>query len=209
MEDTDAWIKYPKHRNWFNKLWLADQLGYNCGPAGLSPFKAGVYVVRPIYNLRGMGLNSRFQHIEANDVAAVEPGYFWCEKFEGRHISASFKFFHNTVAKWIPFSAFEGFRGIDKPLYKFEKWIRVSINEVPEVPRLLNDLSDVSTINVEFIGNKIIEVHLRDTPDPDYDELYPVWENDAIEMDCEFIPSIDNADGHLPEKRLGFYVKNR
>ena len=209
MDDTVAWIKYPKHRNWFNKLWLADQLGYHCGPAGLPTLRDSEYIVRPTYNVRGMGINAKFQYIKGDDCSAVDAGFFWCEKFEGRHISASFKFSHNTIGRWIPFSAFEGFRGPNNPLYKFDKWSRVSLNEVPEVPRLLNVLSDVETINIEFIGNKIIEVHLRDSPDPDYDEFYPVWQSDNIEMDLEFVKHEDDADGHLPEKRLGFYVKNR
>lgn len=207
-DDTDAWIKYPKHRNFFNKLWLSDQLGYKCGPAGLPPLQSGEYVVRPIYNLRGMGLGARFEWIEANDWNALDPGYFWCEKFTGRHISASFEFVHGKIGQWKPVSAFEGFRDKDAPLYKFNKWIKVSVDDVPFVPRLLNVLSDVKHINIEFIGNKVIEVHLRETPDPDYDELIPVWESDQIESSNQFIKSEDDADGRLPEKRLGFFVRN-
>ncbi len=28
MEDTDAYLKYPKQRKWMNKLWLAEKFGY-------------------------------------------------------------------------------------------------------------------------------------------------------------------------------------
>ncbi len=31
MNDDQAWEKYPKHHKWFNKLWLAEELGYVCG----------------------------------------------------------------------------------------------------------------------------------------------------------------------------------
>ena len=59
MTDEDQYKKYPRHRNFFNKLWLAEQLGYVCGPAGVDVPKPGVYVVRPIMNLDGMGAGAR------------------------------------------------------------------------------------------------------------------------------------------------------
>ena len=43
--------------------------------------------------------------------------------------------------------------------------------------------SAIDIINVEMIGNKVIEVHFRDTPDPDYDELIPVWNDDQQVVD--------------------------
>ncbi len=55
MDDDDAYKKYQKHHKWFNKLYLAESLGYNCGPCGLAPDVSGWYMVRPIYNLYGMG----------------------------------------------------------------------------------------------------------------------------------------------------------
>ena len=210
MEDWEAWVKYPHHRNWFNKLWVADKLKYRCGPCGIAPSETLITVVRPIYNLNGMGVGAEVKTIEKDDWYAVPPGFFWVEKFEGRHISASYKFNSGVKAIWEPISVWEGFRSEKDPLYKFNKWERLSLEEAPKVPRELNELYDVKIINVEFIGEKIIEVHLRDTADPNYDELYPVWEGEEFTLDgYEYIPLPEDADGQLPQKRLGFFVKNR
>jgi hypothetical protein len=214
MNDNHAYEKYPNHRNWFNKLWVAERLGYDCGPSGVTPRETKECIVRPIYNLAGMGVGARFQTIKADNYTSVEPGYFWCERFFGRHISASFKFHHGVIGEWKPISAFEGFINPYEPLTKFQEWKRLGLDWVPEVPRELNELSDVDIINVEFIGGKVIEVHLRDTPDPDYDHLIPVWASDLSikkqymeENGYDFIESYDNADGHLKDPRIGFLVK--
>mgnify|MGYP001284431473 CR=1 FL=1 len=82
---NDAWLKYPQHHIWFNKLWLAEQLGYDCGPASVPVSKSGKYIVRPIYNLRGMGLGTYVTELHPNTVDDIQPGYFWCEYFEGTH----------------------------------------------------------------------------------------------------------------------------
>ena len=214
MEDYQAWEKYPRHRNWFNKLWVAERLGHVCGPSGVAPKETNQYIVRPIYNLAGMGIGARFQIIEAGDMRAIEPGYFWCERFYGRHISASFKFHHGVKGEWKPVSAFEGFQDFRDPLTKFKEWYKLGLDWVPEVPRELNDLSDVNIINVEFVNGKVIEVHLRDTPDPKYDHFIPVWASDfgvkkqyMEENNFDFVESYDDADGHLEDPRIGFLVK--
>ena len=44
MQDDDAYNLYPHHRKWFNKLYVAELFGYDCGPAGVAPTKDGTYV---------------------------------------------------------------------------------------------------------------------------------------------------------------------
>ena len=213
MQDHDAWQIYPKHRNWFNKLWVADTLGYFCGPCGFAPSRTIMAVVRPIYNLSGMGVGADVKMLEENDERSVPPGYFWVERFEGPHISATYKFHSGVTAIWEPLSVWQGHRSDGAPLYKFNKWTRLPLKDAPPIPSELNELFDVKVINVEFIGNKIIDVHLRDTPDPDYDEIIPVWEGEDFSFDIyseyEFKRDPDDGDGFLPQKRLGFFVKNR
>ena len=62
-EDYQAWEAYPQHRWVFNKLEVALKLGYKAGPACVplpktenTLFKA---IIRPIYNLYGMGINAK------------------------------------------------------------------------------------------------------------------------------------------------------
>jgi len=75
----------------------------------------------------------------------------------------------------------------------------------------MDALLDVDIINVEFKGDKIIEVHLRGTPDPDYDEIIPVWGDTDVDHytqeGYQYIDSYDDADGFLLKPRMGFMVK--
>lgn len=213
MEDWEAWIKYPQHRNWFNKLWVADRLKYRCGPAGLPPSETLTTIVRPIYNLNGMGVGAEIKILEQGDMRSVPPGFCWVEKFEGRHISATYEFHSSNTAIWKPLSVWQGFRRDGAPLYKFDRWERLSLDQAPVIPRELNELFDVKVINVEFIGNKVIEVHLRESPDPEYDIIIPIWDGEDVDTDLfkeyEYINDPDDGEGQLPQKRLGFFVKNR
>lgn len=206
MNDEDAYKKYPRHRKWFNKLYIAELFKYDCGPCGTAPTKDGTYIVRPIYNLSGMGVGAEVKEIKAGDLKATPPGYFWCEYLTGKHYSATYEFVHDTKPYWKPLSCWEGF---NKPidLTKFVEWKRSDY--IPEVPRELNVLCDVKTINVEFKGMDVIEIHLRTSPDPDYDHIIPVWSNQAdTELEgYEFVESYDDADGHLDTPRIGFFVK--
>lgn len=208
--DEEAWVKYPTLRKWFNKLYVSLLFGYDCGPSGIAPTKDGEYVVRPIYNLLGMGINAEVKYIKAGDLTKVPPGYFWCEYFEGEQYSATYEFFHAKNPYWKPISCWKGSKPKES-LYKFSKWERSEY--VPPVPQLLNELSIINFINIEFIGDKVIEVHLRTSPDPDYDTLIPIWQDTKKDIDkyvklgYTFIESVENSEGFLGDKRLGFMVK--
>lgn len=207
MDDTEAYKTYAHHRLWYNKLWLSEQLEYNCGPSGVAPEKPGWYIVRPIINLSGMGVGAKKTWIEACDLSKVKPGYFWCEWFDGKQYSVTYEW----LDTWVAVSSWEGQKE-EINLSKFSKWIKS--NHKPDLSNFLNSLHDVKQINVEFIEDKIIEIHLRTSPDPDYDEIIPIWEGQESLIDkyqkigYNYITSPDNADGFLKIPRLGFAVKN-
>jgi hypothetical protein len=211
-DDCEAWKKYPQHHNWFNKLWVSEKLGHKCGPCGTTPDKSGYYIVRPTYNLSGMGVGAEYKYLTPDDYSQVPPGYFWQEIFLGKHYSAQYEFVHDAPPYWKPINCFKGLRLLPD-LWKFDKWVRSDY--VPEVPRVFNELSDVKRINIEFKGDVPIEVHLRDSPDPEYDEFIPIWEgmqkeiDKYINMGYSYIESFDDADGFLHTPRLGFVVKNK
>lgn len=211
MDDSEAYLKYPHHRKWFNKLYLAEVMKYKCGPSGIPPQEDGTYIIRPIYNILGMGLGARLEFIKAGDNTKVEPGYFWCEYISGKHYSATYEFIHDSKGTWVPLHCWEG---VNFPinLSKFMEWKRSSF--IPEVPRHFNVLSDVRIINIEFKGNSPIEVHLRESPDPQYDHMIPTWKNDSSHIQNHYelsgytwIESYDDAEGYLENPRTGFWVK--
>ena len=212
--DEEAWYQYPHHRQWFNKLYVAEQFGYNCGPSGTAPKEEGVYVIRPIYNLSGMGLGAEVKTIKAEDFSATPPGKFWCEYLQGKHLSANYvwEWDRDQInGKWVGVSCWEG-TNMPINLTKFVEWKRSSY--IPKVPEKLSILRDAKNINVEYKGDQVIEVHLRHSPDPDYDHIIPVWASDfGVKKEhmeihgFNFIESYDDADGFLDDPRVGFLVK--
>lgn len=206
--DQQAWDAYPHHHNWFNKLYVSEKLGYKCGPGGTLPNEAGHYIVRPIYNLRGMGIETSLQYLDSTSYDKVPPGHFWCQYFEGKQYSATYKYVNRY---WEPVSCWEG--SLPKNEFtRFKKWTKTSY--APAVPELFNVLSDVKIINIEFINDKPFEVHLRDTPDPNYNVLIPIWKDTArttieelADSGYVWIESFDDADGFIDPPRIGFMVK--
>jgi hypothetical protein len=158
-------------------------------------------------NLAGMSLNAKKMFIEKDDISCVPPGYFWCEWFDGCQYSVSYKW---NEGFWFPISSYKAHRD-EQNLYKFRKWTRSSW--VASLPKKLEELKDVQIINVEFVNSKIIEVHLRDTPDPQYEELIPIWKSDTQLVDIykqlgySYLENHDDADGFLDNPRIGFMVK--
>ena len=211
MEDFQAWQSYPHMRQWFNKLYLAERLGYDCGPGGIPPTKSNFYCVRPIYNLDGMGVGARKQWIDAEDRGGVEPGYFWCEWFDGEQYSASYK-----SSAWFSYdqiSCYKADRDVDR-LFRFKRWTRSKRSFT--IPVSIEEeiiMSGVEVVNIEMIEDKLIEIHFRDTLDPDYNELIPVWSDEKESIDIyekmgyNFIEAPDNSNGHLTIHRLGFMIK--
>lgn len=84
----------------------------------------------------------------------------------------------------------------------------------PKLTSDYNELHTVGKINIEFIEDKPIEVHLRTSPDPNYNELIPVWKGDEqmidkhIKLGYNYVINFDNAEGFLDIPRVGFLVKN-
>ena len=206
MHDFQAWNKYPQHHNWFNKLWLSEKLGYKCGPCGTAPTDSKYYIIRPTYNLSGMGVGAEFVYIEKGDMTKVPPGYFWQEIILGKHYSVTY----DVNNQFEPISCYEGI-SFGNELWRFNKWIRSDY--YPEFPDTFKDLNDVDIINIEFKGTSPIEVHLRGSADPQYDEIIPIWKDRKNDIDkyqkmgYTYIDSPDDADGFLKIPRLGFMVK--
>ena len=91
MEDDDAWMECNDDDLWvFDKCILSRKLKYNCGPVDVDVPESNFYVVRPCVNLAGMGRGAQIRYLE-KETTHLPPGHFWCEIFEGRHISVDFK----------------------------------------------------------------------------------------------------------------------
>jgi hypothetical protein len=194
LDSYDEWDSIHNEDLWiYNKLFLSRVLGYNCGPSGIAVPKPDFYVIRPSFNLMGMGRLSRKEWV--NDTTDyLHPSEFWCEVFEGEHLSVDF-------CDKIPSLIVKGEKNSEGPLYKWKKWEKV--DRKIQFPKVLDNLkSNYKWINCEFIGNKLIEVHFRRNPDFRYKNsvAIPVWEDEIIENSK--LKYINDRD-YL---RKGFYI---
>lgn len=200
-KETDVWSQTDPEDLWvMDKLIIARMMGYNCGPAGIDVPKPDTYIVRPCVNACGMGYGTFRDWIEC-DTEHLPPGTFWCEIFEGRHLSVDYLWGKQMLAV-------EGVGcQIQDGLAYFDHWVKVDDEIV--LPDFLKDLAfKYGTMNCEFIGGKLIEVHLRANPD---------WEHRAFQT--IYIPVFEGQDTTPPQgfdyiqdpepvaQRIGAFVK--
>jgi hypothetical protein len=193
LEGNDEWLNIHPSDLWvYNKLFLSRVLGYTCGPVGTTVPKPDFYIVRPSFNLLGMGRFSRKEWIEKY-TDHMHPSEFWCEIFEGEHLSVDFR-------EKTPELVVRGTRNVDDPYYKWKKWEKIEKNV--EFPEILHDLKgEYEYINCEFINGNLIEVHFRQNPDFRYNNsvAIPVWDDEKVE-NMTFIEDKDYL-------RKGFYIQ--
>lgn len=198
---SDEWSSIHPEDLWvYNKLQLSQVLGYTCGPAGLEVPNPGFYIVRPSMNFMGMGRYSRREKIR-RDTEHLHPGTFWCEEFTGEHLSVDFQ---NKEPKLVV----RGNRDEGDKLYRWTYW--EVVETIVEFPEVLNDIATrYEWINCEFIGDKLIEVHIRRNPDFRYNNTVavPVWNDQKV-------PELDESTGmyYIEDKdyrRQGFIVNGK
>jgi hypothetical protein len=196
LEGNDEWDQIHSEDLWiYNKLILSRFLGYTCGPVGTTVPKPDFYIIRPCMNLLGMGRFARIEFLHKY-TERFHPSEFWCEIFDGDHISVDFQ---NKEQKLTVL----GTRDQEEPLYKWKKWQK--IERKVDFPEILQKLKgNYEWINCEFIGNRLIEVHFRRNPDFRFNntEAVPVW-NTSEEKYYENYRFIEDPD-YL---RKGFWVK--
>lgn len=245
--DAEAYGRYPHHHNFFDKLWLAEYLGYRCGPAGYAPSNEDEIpdevIVRPVYNLSGMGIGSYPLNLliasseqylrtpigesEFNSASktatkkqmleTLPAGTFWCEKFEGDQLSTTYEWDYQ-LGQWRPVSTYKAVnvrwvRSAGTSQQRISSWHCVDHPSLDDIDKL-NVLADVGLINIESVGGKIIEVHLRGSPDPVADVFIPIFagsEKEIVQWSAKgytFQFAYDDADGQLNPPRVGFMVLN-
>jgi hypothetical protein len=200
ISDRDVYDSCPVEWLWiYDKLIIARKQGVLAAPAGIPVPESAEYIVRPITNIRMMGRGASIQWMQAGDDEAVPNGHFWSEVLTGPHLSVDYHWGEQALTV-------QGHRADPRRLDRFSRWARVDQN-VP-LPEILHGLEDhAEWINVEYIGDRIIEVHLRfndDFANHDADEIVPVWpgQDPAPPGGWSWYPS---AAG----ERLGFWTKNK
>jgi hypothetical protein len=158
-EDGDAYLWYPRYKWLYNKLAVAESQGLPCAPHGIDPPAFPVFS-KPIYNMRGMGAGSRVIRSLKEYKQAQRPGHLWMELLEGEHISSDVAIV-DGLACWSRHS-----HGIAIGEGMFDYWV-VEAARRPALETYVTEWIAANLpgytgmINLETIGGRIIEAHLR------------------------------------------------
>lgn len=159
VDDPPTWDLYPERRWLHNKLAICESQGLPHGPHGTIPPQFPVFS-KPIYNLRGMGAGGRVIASPADYVASMTPGHLWMPLLTGPHVSTDLALVDGRMA-WCRHTT-----GVPASQGTFDYWI-VHAETMPGLERYLDDWIGrnlrgfTGVINVETIGGRIIECHLR------------------------------------------------
>jgi hypothetical protein len=158
-EDSDAWLWNPRHRWVYDKLAVALSQGLDAAPHGVAPKSYPVFS-KPIYNLKGMGVGSRAITSQVEYDAHQHAGHFWATLLEGDHVSTDVALVDGKPQWWCHA------RGQASGDGTFDYWeLSPSPNREVESwcgPWCETHLAGYTgMVNLETIGGRIIEVHLR------------------------------------------------
>jgi hypothetical protein len=197
-EDPDAYCWNPAHRWVYNKLLVAESQGLPCAPHGVRPPEFPVFS-KPIINLRGMGLGSQVLPDLAHYERHLTPGHFWMALLEGEHLSTDVAVVRGQPAWW------RHCRGAPTAGGTFDHWLieagwRAALEAYlgAWVGRRLADYTGM--LNLESIGGRIIEGHLRVT-----DQWPDLYEDGYLEA---VVGLYAGGEWRLPsgERRDGYSV---
>jgi hypothetical protein len=158
-EDSDAWMWNPDHRWVYDKIAVARSQHLDAGPHGTPPPYFPVFS-KPIVNLKGMGLGSRVIATAAEYEATKTPGHMWTTLLAGRHVSSDVAVVDGEPRWWRHATGVPAGEGT------FDHWI---VHAAPE-PKLESYCGAwvrahlrgyTGMLNLETIGGRIIEAHLR------------------------------------------------
>jgi hypothetical protein len=158
-EDSDAWQWNPAHHWVYDKLAVALSQNLEAGPHGTAPPRFPVFS-KPVINLRGMGVGSRVLGSAADYEQHYAPGHFWMTLLAGRHVSSDVAVVGGEPRWWRHVTGKPAGEGT------FDYWI---VQAEPDAgieshcgDWLKKNLAGYTgMLNLETIGGKIIEAHLR------------------------------------------------
>jgi hypothetical protein len=195
-EDCDAWQWYPAHRFVYDKLTLALSQNLAAGPHGVPPPHYPVFS-KPIVNLKGMGVGSRVLRSQADYAEHYAPGHFWMTLLDGAHVSSDIAVADGAPRWWRHVTGKPAGEGT------FDYWI-VHAEPHPGIEAHCgawiekNLAGYTGMLNLETIGETIIEAHLRfadqwpDLYGPGWvDAVVGLYENGAWEFEDD-----DRSEGY-------------
>lgn len=198
-DDHESWVLFPAHRWIYNKLLICETQGIEAAPHGVEPSAYPVFS-KPIYNMRGMGIGSHVVHDAAEMHATQAPGHMWMRLLEGEHLSSDVAVV-GGVARWWRHA-----RGVAGADGTFDYWI-VFAEPRPALEDFLGGwlrthlVDYTGMVNIETIGGRIIECHLR------FSDQWPdlcggdAWVRAVVDLYARGVWGYDDSD-----RREGYSV---
>jgi hypothetical protein len=158
-DDVDGYKFNPQHRWIYNKLLVAQSQGLECGLHHTAPTRYPVFC-KPVTNLKGMGVGSCVLRDERDYRRSCAPGDFWMKLLSGEHVSTDWAVVRGQTM-WYRHTL-----GIPSVGGTFDYWV-VEAGARPALERYCREwihahLPDYTgMLNIETIGGRIIEAHLR------------------------------------------------
>jgi hypothetical protein len=178
-DDELAYQRYPEHRWVYNKLLICETQSLDNAPHDIMPRQFPVFS-KPIYNIRGMGCGGKIIESAEQFQAAVQAGHMWMPLLTGEHVSSDAALIDGTAVWWR--------HTVGKTLEQgmFDHWIVLKESR-PEVEAYCGDWlrrhfkGYTGCVNIETIGTKIIEAHLRFADQ--WPDLYgPGWIDAVVDL---------------------------
>jgi hypothetical protein len=178
-DDELAYQLFTKHRWIYNKLLICETQGLDNAPHDIMPRQFPVFS-KPIYNLRGMGSGTKIIETPEQFKAAVQPGHMWMPYLTGEHVSTDAAVVDGEPVWWR--------HTIGKTLEQgtFDHWVILG-EARPEIERYCGDWlrrylkGYTGCVNIETIGTRIIEAHLRFADQ--WPDLYgPGWIEAVVDL---------------------------
>lgn len=160
VSDEIAYVHYPQHCWVYNKIKICETQRIEAYPHGVQPTKYPIFS-KPITNLYGMSKEARLMKCW-NENVHYRPGHFWMPVLEGEQLSTDIAIINGVVFWHYSMKATKKKNGT------FSSWSTCEISSA-----LLEYITQwaqeylpryVGVLNFETIGDKIIECHLRMSP---------------------------------------------
>jgi hypothetical protein len=178
-DDELAYQRYPQHRWIYNKLLICETQGLDNAPHDIMPRQFPVFS-KPIYNMRGMGSGGKIIESPQQFRASLQPGHMWMPLLTGEHVSSDAAlidgeavWWRHTVGETLDQGMFDHWVILEESRPAIEtycgEWLRRHLKGY------------TGCVNIETIGGKIIEAHLRFADQ--WPDLYgPHWMDAVVDL---------------------------
>jgi hypothetical protein len=195
-DDVDAYKFNPGHRWIYDKLRVAQSQGLECGLHDSTPPRFPVFC-KPVTNLKGMGAGTSILRGERDFRRSCKPGDFWSKLLTGEHVSTDWAVVCGDTV-WCRHA-----HGVPGIAGTFDYWI-IEARSRGRLERYCRDWirrhlpGYTGMVNIEIIGGRIIEAHLRFSDQ--WPDLYgPGWLEAVVRLyqrGCWDYPDDRRADGY-------------